>query len=51
MSLFNYHLFVGSNDRGLMAPDANHFEIKLNSAVDFYRIAIVSERFQILLNS
>ncbi len=28
MSLSNYHLFVSRYDRGLMASDANHFEIK-----------------------
>ncbi|MVM35310.1 DUF2278 family protein [Spirosoma sp. HMF4905] len=40
MSLTNYHLFVGRYDRGLMAPDANHFEIKLNTGTEFYRIAV-----------
>ena len=40
MALSNYHLFVGRYDRGLMASDANHFEIKLNTAGDFYRIAV-----------
>ncbi|QMW04595.1 DUF2278 family protein [Spirosoma foliorum] len=40
MSLSNYHLFVGRYDRGLMAPDANHFEIKLNTGAEFYRIAV-----------
>lgn len=40
MALTNYHLFVGRYDRGLMAPDANHFEIKLNINADFYRIAV-----------
>lgn len=40
MSLSNYHLLVGRYDRGLMAPDANHFEIKLNTGSDFYRIAV-----------
>ena len=40
MPLRNYHLFAGRYDRGLMAPDANHFEIKLNTGNDFYRIAV-----------
>jgi uncharacterized protein YukJ len=40
MSLSNYHLFVGRYDRGLMASDANHFEIKLNTGGEFYRIAV-----------
>lgn len=40
MPLSNYHLFVGRYDRGLMAPDANHFEIKLNTGNEFYRIAV-----------
>lgn len=40
MPLRNYHLFVGRYDRGLMAPDANHFEIKLNTGNDFYRVAV-----------
>ncbi|QHW00704.1 DUF2278 family protein [Spirosoma endbachense] len=40
MSLTNYHLFVGRYDRGLMAPDANHFEVKLNTGNEFYRIAV-----------
>ncbi|GAB3807473.1 hypothetical protein GCM10028819_44400 [Spirosoma humi] len=40
MPLKNLHLFVGRYDRGLMAPDANHFEIKLNTGTDFYRIAV-----------
>jgi uncharacterized protein YukJ len=40
MPLTNYHLFAGRYDRGLMAPDANHFEIKLNTGNDFYRIAV-----------
>ncbi|RYF57057.1 MAG: DUF2278 family protein, partial [Cytophagaceae bacterium] len=40
MPLTNYHLFVGRYDRGLMAPDANHFEIKLNTGTEFYRIAV-----------
>ncbi|GAB2538321.1 DUF2278 family protein [Spirosoma aerophilum] len=40
MSLSNYHLFAGRYDRGLMASDANHFEIKLNTGSDFYRIAV-----------
>ncbi len=40
MPLTNYHLFVGRYDRGLMAPDANHFEIKLNTGNEFYRIAV-----------
>lgn len=40
MPLSHYHLFVGRYDRGLMAPDANHFEIKLNTGGDFYRIAV-----------
>ncbi len=40
MSLANYHLFVGRYDRGLMAPDANHFEIKLDTGTEFYRIAV-----------
>ena len=40
MPLKNYYLFVGRYDRGLMAPDANHFEIKLNTGNAFYRIAV-----------
>ncbi|GAB3957417.1 hypothetical protein GCM10028805_50080 [Spirosoma harenae] len=40
MPLTNYHLFVGRYDRGLMASDANHFEIKLNTGTEFYRIAV-----------
>ena len=40
MPLTNYHLFIGRYDRGLMAPDANHFEIKLNTVTEFYRIAV-----------
>ena len=40
MPLKNYHLFIGKFERGLMAPDANHFEIKLNTGDDFYRIAV-----------
>ena len=40
MPLSNYHLFVGRYDRGLMAPDANHFEVKLNTGPEFYRIAV-----------
>lgn len=40
MPLSHYHLLVGRYDRGLMAPDANHFEIKLNTGNDFYRIAV-----------
>lgn len=40
MPLKNYHLLVGTYDRGLMAPDANHYEIKLNVNEDFYRIAV-----------
>ena len=40
MPLTNYHLFAGRYDRGLMAPDANHFEIKLNTGGDFYRVAV-----------
>jgi uncharacterized protein YukJ len=40
MALSHYHLFVGQYDRGLMAPDANHFEIKLNAGGEFYRIAV-----------
>lgn len=40
MSLKNYHLFAGRYDRGLMAPDANHFEIKLDTDTAFYRIAV-----------
>lgn len=40
MGLKNYHLFVGTFERGLMAPDANHYEIKLNAGGDFYRIAV-----------
>lgn len=40
MALNNYHLFVGRYDRGLMAMDANHFEIKLNTGTEFYRIAV-----------
>jgi hypothetical protein len=40
MSLTNYYLFVGRYVRGLMAPDANHFEVKLNTGNEFYRIAV-----------
>lgn len=40
MPLSHYHLFVGRYERGLMAPDANHFEIKLNTGGDFYRVAV-----------
>ncbi len=40
MPLQHYHIFAGRYDRGLMAPDANHFEIKLNTGGDFYRIAV-----------
>lgn len=40
MALKKYYLFAGRYDRGLMAPDANHFEIKINSGGDFYRIAV-----------
>lgn len=40
MALQHYHIFAGRYDRGLMAPDANHFEIKLNTGGDFYRIAV-----------
>ncbi|PRY34184.1 uncharacterized protein YukJ [Spirosoma oryzae] len=40
MALTNYHLFVGRYDRGLMAPDANHFEIKLDTGGDFFRVAV-----------
>ncbi len=40
MALDNYHLFAGRYDRGLMAPDANHFEIKLNAGGDFFRVAV-----------
>lgn len=40
MPLKHYHIFAGRYDRGLMAPDANHFEIKLNTGGDFYRIAV-----------
>lgn len=40
MGLSNYHLFIGRYDRGLMAPDANHFEIKLDTGGEFYRIAV-----------
>jgi uncharacterized protein YukJ len=40
MPLTNYHLFAGTYDRGLMASDANHFEIKLNTGTEFYRIAV-----------
>jgi uncharacterized protein YukJ len=40
MSVPNYSLFIGRYDRGLMASDANHFEIKLNTGTDFYRVAV-----------
>lgn len=40
MPLKNYHLFAGRYDRGLMVPDANHFEIKLDTGTEFYRIAV-----------
>jgi uncharacterized protein YukJ len=40
MALSKYHLFIGRYDRGFMAPDANHFEIKLNTQPEFYRIAV-----------
>ncbi|NIJ54538.1 DUF2278 family protein [Dyadobacter arcticus] len=40
MGLKNYHLFIGTFERGMMAPDANHYEIKLNTGGDFYRIAV-----------
>jgi uncharacterized protein YukJ len=40
MALNNYHLFIGRYDRGLMAPDANHFEIKINASNDFFRVAV-----------
>jgi uncharacterized protein YukJ len=40
MGLKDYHLFVGRYDRGLMAGDANHFEVKLNTGNDFYRLAV-----------
>lgn len=40
MGLKKYHLLVGTFERGLMAPDANHYEIKLNTGNDYYRIAV-----------
>lgn len=40
MGLKHYHIFVGRYDRGLMADDANHFEIKLDAGGEFYRIAV-----------
>lgn len=40
MSLRNYHLFTGRYDRGFMSADTNHFEIKLDTGTEFYRIAV-----------
>ncbi|WP_428071058.1 DUF2278 family protein [Chryseobacterium gambrini] len=40
MPLKHYHIFAGRYDRGMMAQDANHFEIKLDIGGDFYRIAV-----------
>jgi uncharacterized protein YukJ len=40
MPLKHYSLLIGTYDRGLMAPDANHYEIKLNNGSEFFRIAV-----------
>jgi uncharacterized protein YukJ len=40
MSLKNYRLFVGRYERGMMSPDTNHFEIKLHTGNDYYRVAV-----------